>query len=461
MTCIAGHHRQAMYDREQNPFGHADATGLANMSHDPGFIQDHEPIHASAPAFTERQSSRLEKHVKAKGKKVFPSFWMAGYEGADHINSSGTALDMGALTQHVEQAGADYEMLRDFGISTVRESAGWRLIEKNGHFDFSSLQSRLEAARRCDIQIAWTLCHYGWPDDLDIFNDQWLERFARFCRKTCEFLAGSSDVIPVFTPINEISFLTWAICETCLIHPHRGERRADGYALKQRLVKASIAGCEAIWEIDPRARILNVDPMIHIVAPSGRPELAPDADRQRSFQFQAWDMLAGLGEPQLGGSAKYLDLVGINYYHGNQWEYQTEDPLHWHLNDARRVRLRDLLTEAYERYGHPLVLAETSHVGVGRGAWIREVAEDIASAVTDGIPIEGVCLYPIIDRPDWEHPGHWHNSGLWDLHCGGAVLERRLCQPYAHQLQAAQRSVCSVFQPFEGHQPGVTSCHHL
>ena len=31
------------------------------------------------------------------------------------------------------------------------------------------------------------------------------------------------------------------------------------------------------------------------------------------------------------------------------------------------------------------------------------------------MPIDGVCLYPIIDRPDWENPMHWHKSGLWDV----------------------------------------------
>jgi len=26
-----------------------------------------------------------------------------------------------------------------------------------------------------------------------------------------------------------------------------------------------------------------------------------------------------------------------------------------------------------------------------------------------------VCLYPIIDRFEWENSAHWHNSGLWDF----------------------------------------------
>ena len=53
--------------------------------------------------------------------------------------------------------------------------------------------------------------------------------------------------------------------------------------------------------------------------------------------------------------------------------------------------------------------------------------------------MEGVCIYPIIDRPDWEDPNHWHNSGLWDLRVNGADrLERVLCEPYADELRLAQ-----------------------
>ena len=41
----------------------------------------------------------------------------------------------------------------------------------------------LEAARDEGVQVIWDLCHYGWPDDLDIFSPQFVERFARFCAR--------------------------------------------------------------------------------------------------------------------------------------------------------------------------------------------------------------------------------------------------------------------------------------
>jgi UDP-galactopyranose mutase len=370
---------------------------------------------------------------------------MAGFEGADHVNGSGTPLAMAEMTQHILHADADYAALRDFGISTVRESIGWRVVERDGHFDFSSLHSRLLAAQRNGIHIAWTLCHYGWPADVDVFDDRWIVRFARFCHHAATFLAQAPAAVPgrsaVYTPINEISFLAWAVCETGLIHPHRGDRAHDGYALKKRLVTAAMAGSDAIWAVDPDARMLSVDPMVHVVAPLGSPELSAIAARQRSHQFQAWDMLAGHSEPQLGGQAKYLDLVGINYYHDNQWECQTLQRLHWHLQDPRRRPFAALLDEAALRYGRPVVVAETSHVGVGRGAWIREIAAEVTRAVRQGVPVSGLCLYPVVDRPDWENLDHWHHSGLWDVDAVETVLQRRLSQAYAFDLRVAQHAM--------------------
>jgi hypothetical protein len=54
-----------------------------------------------------------------------------------------------------------------------------------------------------------------------------------------------------------------------------------------------------------------------------------------------------------------------------------------------------------------------------------------------GVPLEGVCLYPILDRPDWEDMNHWHNSGLWDLRPDvEGKLERVLHAEYASALRS-------------------------
>ena len=62
-----------------------------------------------------------------------------------------------------------------------------------------------------------------------------------------------------------------------------------------------------------------------------------------------------------------------------------------------------------------------------------------------GVPVEGVCLYPVIDRPDWEDANHWHNSGLFDLvREPDGTLRRVLNEEYAGALGEAQATVADA-----------------
>ena len=371
---------------------------------------------------------------------IFNSFWLAGFEGADHRNSEGLALDMNTITQHRAQVRQDYQLLSEFNIRTVRESVGWRLVETDGTFDFSPIATRVQAARELGLQVNWILCHYGWPGDIDIFSTEFVTRFARYCEAAARYLRPRLDAPRFYSPINEISFLTWAVCESRLIYPYTEALRSRSYEFKQQLVRAALAGCDALWSVDPEARIIHADPLIHIIAPPERSDLIEAAEQARLGQFQSWDMLCGSLEPQLGGAPHYLDIIGANYYHDNQWELHTAKRLHWHLRDPRRIPFSRMLEETYERYHRPLLIAETSHVGVGRGEWITEIAQEASRALEQGVPLEGICLYPILDRPDWEDLTHWHNSGLWDFVPGAdGTLHRVLNEPYAHELHMAQR----------------------
>ncbi|MDQ3260831.1 MAG: FAD-dependent oxidoreductase, partial [Pseudomonadota bacterium] len=356
---------------------------------------------------------------------------------------------MNELTEHNARAADDYQGLAEFGIRTIRESVGWRLAERNENFDFACVEGRARAAHELGIQVIWTLCHYGMPRDVDPFAPDFIERFSRYCRAAARFLCLYTDGPGLYNPINEISFFSWALTETGLMHPYRGDLQHRAFELKRQLVRAAIAGCRAIREIAPGARMVNVDPLIHIVAPLDRPDREADAIINSDHQFQAFDMLAGRLEPELGGSPDTLDIVGVNYYHSNQWEIGTKKTLEWHIGDPRRVALSDLLERVWGRYRRPLLLAETSHVGAGRGAWILGIAEEVARAEAAGVDVAGICLYPIIDRPDWENPAEWHKSGLWDLRLvydeiGVAHFRRVLDMLYARDLKRAQARLSGV-----------------
>lgn len=382
------------------------------------------------------------------------SFWMAGFEGADHVNSHAMPLDMVALSHHDEHIDEDYRALSVWGVRTVRESMGWRLCEREGRFDFDRVRRFTQAAKRHGVQIQWTLMHYGTPPDVSLQDDSLCERFAMFARAASQAIAEcSADDAPVYTPINEIGFLAWAATQTRLFHPYGkddetspGTTLNDGFNIKCRLVKAALAGVRAIREVDPRARFMHVEPIVHVVPPANQPELQPLADEVASYQWQVWDLLGGTLLPELGGHPEALDLIGVNHYHSGQWEVITEKRLDWHLNDPRRRPLHEMLDSVWQRYQRPLAIAETSHIGVGRADWLDDVAKQVCQARALGVPVRGVCLYPIVDRPDWDNLAHWHHSGMWDhfsAEGGDRGDRRRLNTAYAQALQGWMQKLTS------------------
>lgn len=365
--------------------------------------------------------------------KLFDSFWMAGFESSSHITKAGVRLDMIESTQHNQFVVEDYRLLREFGFGTIRDAVRWHLIDRGSRYDFSSLAPMVEAAQKESVQVIWDICHYGWPDGVDILSPAFVDRFERFCGAIARFMKQYSDRVPFYAPINEISFFAWAAGQVGFMHPCR---IGEGVALKEQLVRAAIAGIEALWAVDSRARMAQIDPIMHVVTPRYHPELAAAAAAQHASQFEAWDMLSGVVKPELGGHPRYLDIIGVNYYHANQWEY-PDNRLRWEdtPRDERWIPFSGLVADVYQRYKRPMFVAETGHFGVGRAAWAREIVSEVMLARDSVIPLEGICFYPIIDRTDWEDSSHWHNCGLWDLwRDSEGRLQRMICPEFESEL---------------------------
>ncbi len=382
-------------------------------------------------------------------------FWMGGFEGADHVNANGLALDMARASGHVAQLEADHERAASAGLRCVRESIGWRLAESaDGRFDFERTRRIAASAQHHGLQVLWTVMHYGMPDGVSLHDDSLIDRFARFCAEVARVVGALSERAPVYTPINEIGYLAWGASQPDLfaapnhtVGADPDSSRISGYAVKRRLVRACLAAMDAMRRADPRARFLHVEPIVHVVAPADRPELAELAAEIRGYQWQTWDLLSGAAEPELGGDPGALDLLGVNHYHSSQWEVGTERRLAWHLRDPRRMPLAALLDEAWQRYRRPLVLAETGHIGLGRANWFNEVAGEVRKARAGGIPVEGICLYPLVDRPDWNDPGRWHRSALWHVdapagadEAADAAFTRCVDTPWLTALQRWQQA---------------------
>src|SRR5690606_16569162 len=70
--------------------------------------------------------------------------------------------------------------------------------------------------------------------------------------------------------------------------------------------------------------------------------------------------------------------------------------------DRRYRPFRSLLAEVYSRYGRPILVSETGTEGDDRRRWFETIAKEALAARDAGIPLEGICLYPIIDHCGWD-----------------------------------------------------------
>ena len=366
-----------------------------------------------------------------KYEKLFESFFLGGFECSTHYLENGKRLDEVAATQHDRFVKEDYLRLREVNIRTAREGIRWHLIESSpGRHDFGSVLSMIRAARDLGVQVIWDLCHYGWPDWLDIFEPRFIGAFEKLASEFAKVLRNETDSVAFITPINEISFFSWGGGESAWLNPYAKGR---GDELKEQLVRAAVAAIEAVWRVDPRTRICQIDPIINVLpADPLNSQQRRDAESYRLSQFQAWDMLGGLFKPQLGGNKKYLDIIGINYYVHNQWILNGKfiEPGH-----KRYKPFRQIITEAYERYKRPMFLAETGIEDEARPAWLRYVCGEVLAAMEAGGQVEGICLYPIVNHPGWVDDRHCYN-GLWDY--ADKNGNRQIYEPLALELAVQQ-----------------------
>jgi UDP-galactopyranose mutase len=368
---------------------------------------------------------------------AFRSFFMGGFECSTHYRADGQRLDLIQSTAHDRFAEQDYRRLLEHDIRVCRDGLRWHLIGATpGKYDFSSLRSQLSGARRTGMQVIWDLCHYGWPDWLDIYSPRFVTEFAKFARASARVVAAETSGTPWFCPMNEISFFSWAGGEKAILSPFTTGR---GDELKRQLVRATIAAIEAIRDEVPGARFVQVDPLIHIVTEPGASEaLRAEAAGYRAAQFQSWDMLSGRCSPELGGHPRYLDVVGCNYYVHNQWVYGGR---YIERTDPRYRPFHQLLEELWRRYHRPVLLAETGIEEDRRPEWLAYVCDEVACALRNGVPVQGICLYPVVNHPGWDDDRHCHN-GLWDYCNAGG--HREIYSPLAEELKRQQARFAEV-----------------
>jgi hypothetical protein len=181
--------------------------------------------------------------------------------------------------------------------------------------------------------------------------------------------------------------------------------------------------------VEPQARLITAEPLINVDPGAGDAEHSHGARVYHLAQYEALDMLTGRMEPELGGGPEYLDILGVNYYPDNQWYHLGPTiPLGHHAYWL----FHELLMEAHARYGRPLLIAETGAEGSARPSWLHYVCAEVEIALGNGVPVGGICLYPILDYPGWENGRACHVGLLSEPDEHG---HRTVCCPFARELR--------------------------
>jgi len=319
--------------------------------------------------------------------------------------------DVVETTQHDRRWRADLDLLEGCGVHTLRYPLRWHRIEPEpGRFDWAHTDAVLGHMRDRGLRPIVDLLHHTshprWVGDLAAPG--FGPAFVRFV----EAVAERYPWLPAYTVCNE-PFTTVLLCgQEGLWPPHlRGD---EGFvAVASSLLPAVTAASRSLRDALPAARHVHVEAAERHTWDRGG-EAAAELCNDRRFLLT--DLLVGLPVDRDRPFARHLaahggahlldvepgsvDVLGLDYYAHNQW--------HWTGRGGTNVApapppLSDLFVEYWDRYRLPTALGETNLCGAAsdRASWLRYAVEQCEVAVGAGVPVEGLCWFPVVDSADW------------------------------------------------------------
>ena len=370
-----------------------------------------------------------------RSRNPFASFFQAGFECSSHRRRDGVRLDLIRATGHDKHVLRDYRLCKQLGFGTIRDGVRWHLMEKSpGQYDWSSWLPALEAAETVGLEVIWDLFHYGSPDHVDQAGDDFPQRFAEFAHAALEVQQSVSGRPPLVCPVNEISFMSWAV--EVDYFPRVGPDEVGWF--KNQLARTAIGAARAIRDGWPDATIVWAEPLVHIAPRSNRRSAVRAADSARRGQYQAYDWITGREAPELGGDPSLADLIGLNFYPHNQW-YLDGPTIPMGHHEYRP--LADMLVEVAERFGKPVFLSETGAEGTGKASWLHYVCNEVRCAIDRGADVRGICWYPITAYPGWDNSRHAKTGLLSTIVADGSRhIDARLLDEFEVQRAIFERS---------------------
>lgn len=321
--------------------------------------------------------------------------------------------DVLETTQHDVRWQDDLRLLATCQVSQLRYPLRWHRIEPEpGSFDWRHTDAVLGfMLDQGLVPIVDLLHHTSYPRWLGDLSAPGFERaFLRFA----EAVAERYPWLPGYTVCNE-PFTTLLMCgQLGIWAPHW--QGLDGFVrLARNVFPAVTAASRALHDLLPRADHLHVEVCErHSWSTAAGEEFARMTNDRR---FLLTDLLVGRaidpdrpfvqdllragGEDLLTVDPGHVDVLGLDYYAHNQWEWSG--PGQGTTMPPNPAPLADLITEYWDRYALPCALGETNIRGFAsdRATWLKWTLEQCEVARDAGVDVRGYCWFPFIDSADW------------------------------------------------------------
>jgi beta-glucosidase/6-phospho-beta-glucosidase/beta-galactosidase len=316
------------------------------------------------------------------------------------------------LTGHWDRVEEDLDLIRSLDIGWLRYGIPFHIVSRDpACLDWTWTDRAMSAMRERGIEPIVDLLHFAVPDDLDGFGDERLvARWLRFVHAFVERYPW----VQAYTPVNEPFISAFFSARLGWWNERRRSDRAFVRAL-ERIVTCAIEGSRIIREARPDAWVLHNDACEALLPEV--PATARLAAFRHELRFVGLDLILGrpLG-PEMrrwllrqGMPAARLDwfaanassdrsVVGLDYYEGNERLVAADG--------SERVGPRSgfapLARAFHERYGLPVMLAETNITAERAVDWLDELWTDGLQLRAEGIPFVGFCWYSLTDQVDWD-----------------------------------------------------------
>ena len=321
--------------------------------------------------------------------------------------------DVMETTQHTQRWREDLMLLHSCNVRQLRYPLRWHRIEPEpGRFDWSRSDEVLGFMRDIGVEPIIDLLHHTsyplWLGDLG--SPGFEPAFLRFV----EAVGKRYPWLPAYTVCNE-PFTTLLLCGQLAVWPPHGRGLPDFVRLATNVMPAVNRASLALKDMLDNPKHVHAEVCErHTWSSSAGEEFAYMTNDRRFLMTDllvghevdpgrpfVQDLLAAGGEDLLMVEPGTVDVLGLDYYVHNQWEWSAEGkgttvPL-------SPMPLSELIIEYWDRYKLPCILGETNIRGYAsdRASWLKYTLEECERAQGRGVALQGYCWFPFIDSADW------------------------------------------------------------